>query len=223
MVLITIVCVPLRVYTMPDALMYDPTKGINLSRWLESGISSEIGKYISPLFVRIMSGDPRLAHAKAHFKLKSVAVLSWFWIGQATSRTRPSIAIETPLSAELFVETDVACCASPEPVDTDMVITAVTMMSRKRLREFMYITPPSFQQSCCWIVSAFVVSASLRIQIKVALQAICYDTKYKNLALHSEKLLDTAVCHTVHIMMGRAPVIFRDCPPLSCLLECRVS
>lgn len=148
MVLITIVRVPLRVYTMPDALTYDPTNGINLSRWLESGISSEIGKYISPVFVRIMSGDPCLAHAKAHFKLKSVAVLSWFWIGQATSRTRPSIVVETPRSGEFFVETGVACCASPEPVDTDIVIAAVTMMPRKCLRVFMYI-PPSFQQSCC--------------------------------------------------------------------------
>src|SRR5580692_8901754 len=58
-------------------------------------MDAEIGVYKTPLFVRMIRGDPNLAHSCAHFKLKTVAVAALFSIGHAISRTRPSIVMVT--------------------------------------------------------------------------------------------------------------------------------
>jgi hypothetical protein len=46
---------------------------------------------MSPSLVKMISGDPLFAHAKAQSMLKLVLVDLWFCIGHATSLTKPSI------------------------------------------------------------------------------------------------------------------------------------
>lgn len=55
--------------------------------------------YIKADLVRMIRGEPCLAQARAHSKLKSVAVDLWFWIGQERSRTTPLMVVGASLAS----------------------------------------------------------------------------------------------------------------------------
>jgi len=83
--------------------------------------------YIKADLVRMIRGEPCLAQARAHSKLKSVAVDLWFWIGQERSRTTPLI-----------------------------VVGASSLASRDRLADPMATTSASTKRKVYFTISLFV-------------------------------------------------------------------
>ena len=62
---------------------------------------------MTPSLVRMISGEPALAHCTAHSRLNFVAVASLFWMGHEMSRTKPSI-VEGGVASGFVAS---VCCA----------------------------------------------------------------------------------------------------------------
>src|ERR1700721_194232 len=92
-------------------------------------MASEIGMYSKPSLVWMTNGEPFRAHSNAHSRLNSVALAAGFWIGQARSRTNPSIVT---FAVGVAAAVGVVCgfgwdCATPAAVlkATTMQISAM--------------------------------------------------------------------------------------------------
>src|ERR1700691_381033 len=87
-------------------------------------MASDIGMYSTPSLVWMTRGEPFRAHSNAHSRLNSVALASGFWIGQARSRTKPSIVT---FAAGVGVAAGVVCGFGWDCATTAAVLKATTM------------------------------------------------------------------------------------------------
>src|SRR5215472_5298209 len=93
-----------------------------------------MGRYSSPSFVRITTGDPPFTQSLTHFRLKWVASPSRFWMGHAISRTKPSI-----VASERFARApsiDVLCRGAG--ITT---IAAKQQLVKRQKRRIFILTP----------------------------------------------------------------------------------
>src|ERR1700720_1722518 len=115
---------------------------------------------MSPAFVRIINGEPAFAHSNAQSLLKARAVDLWFWIGQATSRTRPSTT-ESVFLAELLL----SCANDRLPIVTIEPITITRPQALKKFTAFLLlgISILSLQDTRCVGVDS---SSKLKLWMK---------------------------------------------------------